>query len=315
MAKGHDPAQVRQEKRRREQATLGLLLAEDGPYETSLTSRHIVKRREVLSSLRRGLARFANVDVAKLSRREFVEALDALNDLPGAKDDLRKHSRVLLDWCVNAGLAHANVLAGMRLPPKTRVEKLQAASRRRALSDDDIIKVWHAAKTSGRPGAFVQLLLLTAMRRNELATLRWSDLAADRITLSAMVTKTSTKHEIPLTPLMWSILNQQPRTTSPYVFPSYRTGRPSLEWNTMKMPIMRAARVGQWTLHDLRRSCRTLMSRCGVPEPAAELAIGHVKATLVGLYNLDEQWAARVDAFTRVSNHIGKLVARRIQNN
>jgi hypothetical protein len=50
------------------------------------------------------------------------------------------------------------------------------------------------------------------------------------------------------------------------------------------------------------------MSRCGVPDPAAELAIGHVKATLIGIYNLDEQWAVRVDAFTRVSDHIGKLV-------
>ena len=49
------------------------------------------------------------------------------------------------------------------------------------------------------------------------------------------------------------------------------------------------------------------MSRCGVPEPAAELAIGHVRATLVALYNLDQQWAARVDAFTRVSDHVGAL--------
>ena len=38
----------------------------------------------------------------------------------------------------------------------------------------------------------------------------------------------------------------------------------------------------------------------------------NVKATLVGLYNLDEQWAKRVDAFQRVSEHVGALVGNRV---
>ena len=54
------------------------------------------------------------------------------------------------------------------------------------------------------------------------------------------------------------------------------------------------------------------MSRLGVSEPIAEAAIGHVKATLVGLYNMDEQWDARVDAFQRVSEHVGALVGNRL---
>ena len=61
----------------------------------------------------------------------------------------------------------------------------------------------------------MQLGLLTAMRRNELATLRWSDIHTDRIVLSAAVTKMSVQHEVPLTDLMRTILRRQPRTTSP----------------------------------------------------------------------------------------------------
>ena len=56
VAKGNDPAQERSEKRRKEKATVGSLLAVDGPYERDLTARHIVKKREVLSVLRRGLS-------------------------------------------------------------------------------------------------------------------------------------------------------------------------------------------------------------------------------------------------------------------
>jgi integrase len=310
VAKGHDPAEVRHEQRRREKATLGTLLAVDGPYERDLITRHIVQHKQVLSSLRRGLRRHMSIDIARLSRRDLVEALDALKDLPGARAELRKHTRVLLEWAVNGGLVQANVLAGMRSVPKTRAQRLAEASKRRALTDPDIIAVWRAAEYSGRFGSLVQLGLLTAMRRNELATLRWSNIHSDRIVLLPEVTKTSAKHEIPLTDLMRRILKRQPRTTSPLVFPSDQTGGPMSAWNRFKMQLMHDADVGAWTLHDLRRTCRSLMTRIGIAEPVAELAIGHAKASLVGLYDLEKQWAARVDAFERVSNHIERLVGK-----
>ena len=306
---GSDPAQARQEKRRRENATLGILLAEDGPYEKGLKKRGIITTKEMMSRLRRGLAKLMNVDVAKLTRLDFVEAFNALEDLPGAQHGLRKEARAFVEWAVNNGLSRHNVLAGYRRPPKSRMQKVEEAAKRRALTDPDIVKVWQAAGTCGTFGELIQLGLLTAMRRSELSTLHWADIAADRIVLGASVTKTGAPHSIPLTPMMRSILERQPRTTSPLVFPSDRTGRPMRGWGPLMEKLVAAADIGPWKIHDTRRTCRTLMSRCGVPDPAAELAIGHVKATLIGIYNLDEQWTVRVDAFTRVSDHIGKLVA------
>ena len=38
------------------------------------------------------------------------------------------------------------------------------------------------------------------------------------------------------------------------------------------------------------------------------MSIGHVKASLVSLYDLDAQWNARVDAFSRVSSHVARLI-------
>jgi hypothetical protein len=61
-------------------------------------------------------------------------------------------------------------------------------------------------------------------------------------------------------------------------------------------------------LHDLRRACRSLMSREGVPEDVAELAIGHTRKGLVGLYNRDDAWPSRVNAFETVSVAVQKLV-------
>jgi len=53
------------------------------------------------------------------------------------------------------------------------------------------------------------------------------------------------------------------------------------------------------------------MSRLGVPEDIAELAIGHVRADLIARYNKDQAWESRRDAFTRVSDHIAALIGAR----
>jgi hypothetical protein len=53
------------------------------------------------------------------------------------------------------------------------------------------------------------------------------------------------------------------------------------------------------------------MSRLGVAEDIAELAIGHVRADLVARYNKDQAWEGRSDAFARVSAHVAALIGAR----
>ena len=308
IAQGHDPVATRQERRRAERSALGSLLAVDGVYERSLQARGVVKVKAVLRVLRRGLAKHMATDVAKLTRRDLVEAIEVLNDRPGARHDLRKHARGLLEWAANAGLVPANALAGYRLPPKTRAQRIEEASRRRALDDDAIIAVWKAADRHGQFGAMVRFMLLTAMRRGEVAGLRRDQILDDRIVLPAATTKTGGAHEIPLTDLMRDVITRQPATTSPLLFPSSQTGGVFVGLAYPKAQLVANANIGPFTLHDLRRTCRTLMSRLGVPENIAELAIGHVRTGLIGVYDRDQQWVARVDAFTKVSEHISQLI-------
>jgi integrase len=311
VAQGNDPAAVRREHRRQERSTLRTLLAIDGPYERHLVARGLVKRTVALATLRRGLAKHMTTDIARLTRRDLVEALDALNDRPGARHELRKHTRGLLEWAVNSGLVQANVLAGMRAAPKTRQQKIEQAAKRRALTDGDIVAVWKAADREGRFGGLVQLALLTGLRRGELAHLRWDDIGTDdRLTVTAERTKTAAIHQVPLTSLMRGIIDRQTRTTSPLIFPSEVTGKAMADWVRPKDRIVREAGVGHWRLHDLRRSCRSLMSRLGVTENIAELAIGHIKGGVSSLYDLEPRWPERIDAFERVSDHIGRLIGR-----
>jgi integrase len=112
---------------------------------------------------------------------------------------------------------------------------------------------------------------------------------------------------VPLTELMRTVIEAQPTTLSALVFPSERTGGVMSGWTKAVGALQRASGV-DFTLHDLRRTCRTLMSHLGVDPDIAELAIGHKRTGLARLYDFAELWEARCDAFTKVSEHVSHLV-------
>jgi integrase len=333
VAKGKDPARERAEERRRSRATLSKLLAEDGPYELNLKERGLVNIRPALSSLRRELKDHMTTDVAALSRGDIVAAIDALIRIGkrGAAADLRKFSRSFCEWAVAQGLARFNPMAGLRAPSHTRQQRLLLEQKGKALSDREIVAVWRAAQTmvdraargepvTGTFGGLVQLALLTGLRRGELAQLEHyrhiltgeravtvRGIEGERIHLPKTITKTAADHDIALTPLMRTVIAAQPRTTSALLFPSRITGGRLKNWTDLVTSLQRDASV-DLRLHDLRRTARTLMSRLGVAEDVAELAIGHQRADLVARYNKDAAWPQRTEAFARVSQHIASLL-------
>jgi integrase len=335
VAEGKDPARQRAEARRRERATLGKLLAEDGPYELHLKECGLVNIKTALSSLRRGLKAHMATDVAALSRNDIVTAIDKLTKIRkrGAAGDLRKYSRTFCEWTVGQGLAKFNPLAGLRTPSRTRRQRLQdAEDKGKALTDAELVAVWRVAQAiqdrsqrgesvAGSFGGLVQLALLTGMRRGELSQLQRDrhvltgervienrGIDGERIHLPMAITKTAADHDIPLTPLMRVVIGAQPRTLSPLLFPSRITGDRLKGWTKLVAALKDLSGVDV-ELHDLRRTVRTLMSRLGVAEDIAELAIGHQRADLVARYNKDKAWQARVAAFEKVSTHISALLA------
>jgi integrase len=283
-----DPAMDLRDERNRERRIVSRALDD---YERALQRRRIVNAKAVMSTIRRGLAPFASREIGALTRKDLVEQIERLEDagLPGAAMDLRSHSRAWLEWAVSQGVTQYNVLAGMRRQKASRAERLEETQKGRALTDDQIGSLWASAAALGPFGGLIRLALLTGMRRNELAGLRWSDFDDDRIVLAAQATKTGSRHEIPLTSAMCAVLTAQQRTTSDLVFPSSRTNARMRGWTSLVDGAVNASGV-KFHLHDLRRTVRTVMSRLGVAEDAGELAIGHVRRGLIGTYNKDSAW-------------------------
>lgn len=65
-----------------------------------------------------------------------------------------------------------------------------------------------------------------------------------------------------------------------------------------------------WTFHDLRRTARSLMSRCKVPPHIAELVLGHKIRGVEGNYDVDtEYFAERADALKRLESRVERIVS------
>jgi hypothetical protein len=177
---GVDPNDAKREAKRRQLAqkqctTLAARVIEDGPYETSLTGRQVVNWKPAMSAVRRGLKDHFDLAIAELTRRQIMAVVDriAITGRRGAAKDLRMRTHRFLEWCVGEGYVEHNVLAGYRAPKETRAQGGRRRTKGRAITDEEIIKVWHASGKLGTFGLLTRMCLLGGPRRSEPTMIEW----------------------------------------------------------------------------------------------------------------------------------------------
>jgi integrase len=118
--------------------------------------------------------------------------------------------------------------ARRRNPKQTRAERVGRRQKGRALTDDEVIKVWKAAGKLGAFGQLTRLCLLGGPRRSEPTMLEWSrHILDDRVTFDEAWTKMGLHHDVPRTLPIDEVLaaaKHFQRATYDYVFPSPKTG-------------------------------------------------------------------------------------------
>jgi integrase len=130
--------------------------------------------------------------------------------------------------------------------------------------------------------AYLQCLVLTGARREELAGLRWADVDFQwsKLTIADKVEDTRT---IPLSPYVASLLAGLPRTgklkngeANPFVFasPVSASGRIA-ETRAPLADVLADAGIPHMTIHGLRRTFSLLGEAAGAPAGAIAQAMGH----------------------------------------
>ena len=124
----------------------------------------------------------------------------------------------------------------------------------------------------------------------------------------ARATKTKVDLVRPLSPAALALLSRVPRIDGgPFVFTT--TGRrPIGGLERHKAKFDRACGVTGWTLHDLRRTARSLMSRAGISPDHAERCLGHIIGGVRGVYDRHAYHAEKAAAYEALATQIDLIV-------
>ena len=190
------------------------------------------------------------------------------------------------------------VVRGMRRGTPTK--------RDRILDDDELRVVWKQA--DGTFGALIRLLLLTGQRLSKVACMRWQDIDGDTWTIPTEAREKGNAKVLTLPEVALDIIKAQPRFTSnPYVLVG-RSGSHVGGLGRRKTRLdAKLDGVAHWTLHDLRRTARSLMSRAGVRPDIAERVLGHIIKGVEGVYDRHSYAEEKAHALRALASSIENI--------
>ncbi|HEX5461075.1 MAG TPA: tyrosine-type recombinase/integrase [Steroidobacteraceae bacterium] len=180
--------------------------------------------------------------------------------------------------------------------------------RKRTLAEDELrayLTDPRACTRYERLEHVINILLLTGQRRGELALARWSevDLQARTWLIPDENAKEDQGHAVPLTD--WAVEEfaalKREAEASAWVLPA-PDGENHINPKQLSRSLAKCLKrfetrgIKAFTLHDLRRTCRTGLSRLKVEPHIAERILNHAQPGMEGIYDqyayLDEKRAA-----------------------
>ena len=162
--------------------------------------------------------------------------------------------------------------------------------------------MWNAA--TGSYGRLIRFLLLTAQRREKVASMLWSDLNGNVWTIQTEEREKGNAGILVLPELAVSVMGERGEEL---VFPG-RGGKQVCGWSKYKSKLDKASSVRDWVLHDLRRTARSLMSRAGVRPDVAERVMGHAMKGVEGVYDRHDYRDEKAHALEKLAGLVGLIL-------
>jgi integrase len=249
---------------------------------------------------------FGTRPFGSIRRGDVVRLLDHIEDRHGpvmADKVLSTVGKVMRWHAVRSEDYVPPLVRGMRR------SKPQERARSHILDDDELQKVWLAADTTRGPfGVFIQLALLTAARRTELAQMRRSEVSNGVWVLPASRNKTKQDLARPLSKAAQAALAKLPRFADcDFVF-TVNGRTPANAFTEQKARLDRASGVTGWRIHDARRTARSLLARAGVAADVAERCLGHVIGGVRQVYDRHKYQSEMLAAYEALANLIERIV-------
>lgn len=313
VALGHDVAAEKQERKaeaaaKREADANAVTVAKlaDDYFERMILGRwkhpNIVRSR-IEKDIKPNIGRLKVEDV-KPSHIDAMLQTIVKRGAPTIANDVLRWTRRLFDFAVKRHMVQHNPAAAFDLSDAGGKEE----ARERALSREELVRLFEAMRTA--PGfshenlLAVKLLLLLAVRKQELTGARWEEFDLDKAvwSLPAERTKTEAAIDIPLPAPAVEALRDLHRLAcgSDWVFPARKAQQrmlPHIHENTLNVALSKVKRVmpdvPPFCIHDFRRTARTHLAALGVDPFTAERCLNHKIKGVEGIYNRHDYFDER----------------------
>lgn len=228
------------------------------------------------------LPRLRGKQIDAVRKTDIIRILDSLIDAGATIQANRvlSYLRRLFNWCLERDLVTANPAAGIKPPTREH-----AADR--VLSQTELRAVWEAAGQMGFPfGPFTQILILTGQRRDEVASMTWSEVDLDGAvwTIPGQRTKNGRPHVVHLSAAAREIIDTIPRLDGTALLFTTNGKRSISGFSKGKKRLDDLCGVRDWTYHDIRRTFATrLTESMGFTPVVVDRILNHVEGSVKGV--------------------------------
>jgi integrase len=256
--------------------------------------------------------------IDSIKRSEIVRFLDKVEDERGPH--MAQLSFAFLSKLMNW---HASRDDDFLSPIRRGMGRIKPGehARDRVLNDGELRVIWRAAESTPGPfGRYVRFLLLTATRRNEAADISRDELSSGDWIIPAERMKGKREHLVPLSSAAKVIIDRMPnfgKTSSVFTtdgrgpirgFTRFKAKLDDAVLAELRKRDPKAHPLPNWTLHDLRRTARSLMSRAGVNADVAERCLAHTIGGVRGVYDRYAYRDEKAHAFEALATLIDRIV-------
>jgi integrase len=286
-------------------------IAEEYMKREGAKLRSMDQRRAILNRL--VYPEIGDKHITKLRRADIVALLDKVQDERGAPmaDTTLMVVRRICNWhAARDDEFRSPIVRGMgRSNPGER-------ARTRILTDDEIRTLWETADGIEGPPSLVvfakllQFILLTGVRRLEGARMDRRERNGADWLIPASRVKTKREFLVPLSRAAVALLDSLPVIGTNEAGPVFTCDgkRPLAAFDQGKKAFDKKCGFSDWTIHDLRRTARSLMSRAGVDADVAERCLGHATSGVRGIYDRHAYHAEKKRAFEMLAAQIGRIL-------
>jgi len=262
------------------------------------------------------------LNIEQVNPRDIRAIIHRISDSnrPTVANDALMYCKQLFRHAIKLDLRETNPAEAFNVSDAGGLEK----SRSRALSIDEIKNLFLCLRANKdqftRENYLAIALLLTlAVRKGELIAAKWGefDFSTSLWNVPEERSKTGLGISIPLSKevLVWLNELKIRAYDSEYVFPNRRASkRGHISPDTINAAIQKLFRedkmvIEHFTVHDLRRTCRSLLSSLKVAGHVAERCLNHKLKGVEGIYDRYDYLDERREALGEIAQLLDPIIS------